>query len=56
MGQPTGRDPKCSPSDGPALCSASFSIPIALFPERESNLVYLFFFLLVCYFNVKTMT
>lgn len=40
--QAQGWDPKCSPSDGPALCSASFSILIALFPERD--LVYLYFF------------
>lgn len=44
MGLPTGRDPKCSTSDGPAFCYASFSILIALFPERESDFVYLYFF------------
>lgn len=46
--QAQGWDPKCSPSDGPALCSASFSILIALFPERD--LVYLLgFFLFFCW-------
>lgn len=46
--QAQGWDPKCSPSDGPALCSASFSILIALFPERD--LVYLLvFFLVFCW-------
>lgn len=44
MGLPTGRDPKCSTSDGPAFCYAFFSILIALFPERERFCLSLFFF------------
>lgn len=42
-----GWDSKCSPSDGPAPCSASFSILIALFPERD--LVYVVFFGFFCW-------